>query len=339
MLDKIRFKASGKPEDDCLAKPGPTTPSIGLALGGGAARGWGHIGVLRALEEADIKAHVVCGSSIGAIVGGCYLAGKLDELEEFARSINRRRMFSLMDFSIGGAGLISGNKIFDLLHEHLGKTTIEELVTPFAAVCTELGTGHEIWLRSGSLAHALRCTASLPGIFEPVSYGGRWLVDGALVNPIPVSVCRAFGARFVIAINLNTDSFGRGSTVVHDDPFFNLQEDNQDTPNQLQLAKRIVRRKLFGKPKGLPGISGVMMESYNIIQDRIARSRLAGDPPDWVIPLRLGEIGLFDFHRAAESIEIGYETTQRMLTDIRDVLGLCPPLPPQHKFRVPDDLA
>nr|WP_244266903.1 patatin-like phospholipase family protein [Pseudovibrio stylochi] len=326
MLEPFKLWASDKPEDANLSKPEEAPPkSLGIALGGGAARGWAHIGVLRALTNAGIHADYIGGTSIGAIVGGCYLAGQLDALEEFATSLSRRKMFSLMDLSIGGSGLISGNKLLELLEDHLGTINIEDLPKPFAAVCTELGTGHEIWLRKGSLIHALRCSSSLPGVFEPVAYGGRWLVDGALVNPIPVSVCRAFGARQVIAVNLSSDSFGRGSIVLHDLPPVPSDEEDADSVhengNHLQIAKRLVRRKLFGKPKGLPGISGVMMDSYNIIQDRIARSRLAGDPPDTTIQLRLGHIGLFDFHRAKETIELGYEATQRTLPEIREMIA------------------
>ncbi len=175
-----------------VAIPEPEiTPGIGLALGGGAARGWAHIGVLKALSEAGIQLDFIAGTSIGAVVGGCYLCGKLDQLEEWVVSLSRRRVFGMVDLSFGGSGLISGKKLLALFEDHFGGIMIEDLDRPFAAVATELGTGHEIWLKKGLLTQAMRCSTSLPGVFEPVAYGGRWLVDGALVNPIPVSVCRA----------------------------------------------------------------------------------------------------------------------------------------------------
>ncbi|SDR38120.1 NTE family protein [Pseudovibrio sp. Tun.PSC04-5.I4] len=319
--------------DDTPAEP-PTppapepTPGIGVALGGGAARGWAHIGVLKALSEAGIQLDFVAGTSIGAVVGGCYLCGKLNELEDYVLSLSRRRVFSLVDLSFGGSGLISGKKLLSLFEEHFGNIMIEDLERPFAAVSTELGTGHEIWLRNGSLAQAMRCSSSLPGVFEPVAYGGRWLVDGALVNPIPVSVCRALGARAVIAVNLNSDTFGRGSTVVHELP--PIPKDMiPEIDNKLQKGpggtiKRALRHQLFGKQKGLPGISGVMMDSYNIIQDRIGRSRLAGDPPDTILTLRLSHLGLFDFHRGEEAIRVGYETTCRALPEIHQLAEMQP---------------
>ncbi len=304
----------------------PERPTLGLALGGGAARGWAHIGVLRAFLENGIRPDLICGTSIGAVVGGCYLAGKLDELEDFARSLTRRRVFGLMDISIRGSGLIGGQRLRNRLESHVGDLRIEDLSGPFAAVATELGTGHEIWIKSGSLSHALRCSYALPGVFEPVPLGGRWLVDGALVNPIPVSVCRALGARVVVAVNLNSDTFGRGSTVVHDlppAPPDMLPEVEHDMKQAMgSTASRILRRQFMGgRSNGLPGISGVMMDSYNIIQDRIGRSRLAGDPPDVIMSLRLGHLGLFDFHRADDAIKIGYDAGLKAIEDTQACLA------------------
>lgn len=296
-------------------------PTVGLALGGGAARGWAHIGVIRALEEAGIRPDIVTGTSIGAVIGGCYLAGKLDNVEAFARRLTRRQMLGLLDFSLGGSGLISGSRLMRLLERDIGDLAIEDLDCAFTSVATELGTGHEIWLRSGSLIEAMRASYALPGIFQPVQIGGRWLVDGALVNPIPVSVCRALGARVVIAVNLNADVFGRGTTVVHalpPAPANELPGSEPETPDSGSRIVRLLRRQFFGRDDGLPGISGVMMEAFNIIQDRIGRSRLAGDPPDVLIGPKLGHLGLFDFHRAEEAISIGYEHGRKMTEEVAD---------------------
>lgn len=251
----------------------------------------------------------------------------MDALEVFARSLNKRRIFALLDFKLGASGLITGGRLAELLAKNLGDMRVDDLDQKFVCVATELGTGHEIWLRSGSLVDALRASYALPGIFAPVRIGGRWLVDGALVNPVPVSVCRALGARVVIAVNLHTDIFGRGATVVHQLPAAPMDElpDNDETSDEPGSGwfnmRSVLARQFFGRGDGLPGISGVMMEAFNIIQDRIARSRLAGDPPDILIAPRLGTIGLFDFYRAEEAIAIGYETGRRMVDEVAELVA------------------
>ena len=294
---------------------------IGLALGGGAARGWAHIGVLKALHAAGIKPDIIAGTSIGAVVGGCYAAGHLDQLEAFARELTPRRIFGYLDFNLGGTGLINGQRLCDRLEKHLGSKTIEELPVRFSAVATEIGTGHEHWLSRGRLVDAVRASYALPGIFKPVKINNRWLFDGALVNPIPVSVCRALGARYVIAVNLNFDILGRGAVLAHaEDARDGFDEPEDQMPEINPTAKNGVRallqRQVFGSKDGAPGISTVMVDAFNIVQDRIARSRLAGDPPDAMISPRLDDVGLFDFHRADDLIESGTAAVNRQLSDI-----------------------
>src|SRR5918912_593952 len=236
---------------------------IGVALGSGAARGWAHIGVLRALAAAGIKPDIIAGTSIGAVVGGCYAAGILDALEGFARELTRRKVFGYLDFNFAGSGLITGQRLCDRLETYLSNQPIEELPRRFVAVATEIGTGHEIWLSRGGLVQAMRASYALPGIFRPVNIGGRWLFDGALVNPIPVSVCRALGARYVIAVNLNTDVCGRGTVVPH----YEALPAPEPAPETLEAPRakngRAVRKllqwQLFGKGDGGPGISAVMV--------------------------------------------------------------------------------
>ena len=177
----------------------PPKAKLALALGGGAARGWAHIGVLRALDETGIEVGMIAGTSIGALVGGCYLAGKLDELETFARSLTMRRIAGLLDLTIGGGGLLGGMRLTKRMQEHLEGLAIEDLDRPFVSVATELHTGHEVWISSGSLITGLRASYALPGIFEPVKCNNRTLVDGALVNPVPTSVCRAYEQPLVVA--------------------------------------------------------------------------------------------------------------------------------------------
>ena len=293
---------------------------IGLALGSGAARGWAHIGVLQALRDAGIEPDIIAGTSIGALVGGCYAAEKLDELELFARDLTRRKVFGFMDFNLTGSGLINGQRLSDRLEKELAKRPIESLNKPFTAVATEIGSGHEVWLSKGSLVEAMRASYAMPGIFKPVSINNRWLFDGALVNPIPVTVCRALGARYVIAVNLNADSFGRGTVIANG---HHPGEDDEPVVGQALVAssggrsmRKLLQRQLFGPSDDVPGISTVMVDAFNIVQDRIARSRLAGDPPDAMINPRLADIGLFDFHRAEEAIEQGVLATRREIEDI-----------------------
>lgn len=303
---------------------------IGLALGGGAARGWAHIGIIKALAESGIVPDIVTGTSIGAVVGGCHLAGRLDELEAFARSLNRRRVMSLLDFNLAGTGLITGDKLGALLDRHIGDRTIEDLPKPFAAVATELGTGHEVWLRRGSVVAAMRASYALPGIFPPVSINRRWLFDGALVNPIPVSVCRALGARYVIAVNLNADMCTRGTVVPEFDepppppPGPELIE--SDTAPPAGSMRSLLRRQWFGSEKDpkehKPGISAVLVDALSIVQDRISRSRLAGDPPDAILNPRLSGIGPFEFHRADELIAHGHNAARREIDELKHQLEL-----------------
>jgi NTE family protein len=293
---------------------------IGLALGGGAARGWAHIGVIRALAAAGIKPDIIAGTSIGAVVGGCYAAGQLDELEGFARELTVRRVFGYLDFNFSGTGLISGQRLCDRLEAHLKDRAMDDLSPRFTAVATEIGTGHEVWISRGRLVEAMRASYALPGIFKPVKIEGRWLFDGALVNPIPVSVCRALGARYVIAVNLNTDTCNRGTVVPHLDAQPPSPEAEVDAPpvkgKNGVAVRRLLQRQLFGKGEEAPGISTVMVDAFNIVQDRIARSRLAGDPPDALISPRLAGVGLFDFHRAEDLIERGMAAANREIEDI-----------------------
>jgi NTE family protein len=289
---------------------------IGLALGSGVARGWAHIGVLRVLTRAGVVPDIVCGTSMGALVGGVFLGGKLDELEEWARGLNKFRLTRLFDFQFGRGGLIAGRRIVEILHPDLREQVIEALPQPFACVATELGTGHEVWLQRGNLVEAMRASYALPGIFSPVTVDGRWLLDGALVNPIPVSVCRALGARLVIAVNLNTDAFGEG--VVELDEGLDADEEQALLGGANGGSGTSFLRQLFSRPSDGPSMLTVMASALNIVQDRLSRSRLAGEPPDVMIAPRLAQIGLLQFDRAAEAIAAGEQAAEHALPAIED---------------------
>lgn len=307
-------------------------PRIGLALGGGAARGWSHIGVLRALLREGVEPYVVAGTSIGAVVGGCYVAGKLDELETFARSLTTRRVLGLLDFRLRASGLIGGDRLRQLLEEDLGDRRIEDQGIKFAAIATESATGHEIWLSRGRMVEAIRASYALPGIIDPVWIRNRLLIDGSLVNPIPITTARALGADLVICVNMNGEARFHGTTIQ------SLGHEEDDDDNVLTAATR--RSGLLGAVLGAsdrtasgrssraaaarrsgPGLARVMSDAFNITQDRIARSRLAGDPPDLMISPKLSKIGLFDFHKAADAIALGEEAAERALPDLRELLA------------------
>ena len=304
------------------APPAPVRPTIGLALGGGAARGFAHIGVIRALEAHGIVPDVIVGTSIGAVVGGCYAAKEMDNLESWARTLTVRGVLGYLDISLSGSGLINGGHLAERLEAGLKESRVEDLPIRFAAIATEFNTGHEIWLTRGRLSDALRASYSLPGIFPPVLIGGRWLVDGALVNPVPVSAARALGARLVIAVNLNSDLFGRGTIIANHGPDENDIASEPPKANgfrRMFSGERSLRRQFFGR-RGRPGLPTVMVEAFNVMQDRITRARLAGDPPDVLISPRLGSIGWFDFHRAIDAVEIGSDATTKALDAVNEAV-------------------
>jgi NTE family protein len=305
-------------------------PVIGLALGGGAARGFAHIGIVRTLIAHGIIPNVVVGTSIGAVVGGAYAAGHLDTLEEWARSLQPRNILSYLDIRLNGSGLIGGDRLAAQLEAAIGTTLIEDLPLKFATVATEVRTGHEIWLTHGRMVEAMRASYALPGIFSPVLVGDRWLVDGALVNPVPVSAARALGAEIVIAANLSSDIFTHSTTIYsHGAPAGVPEATTEPAPSKRGLGKlfspeRAMKREFFGSG-GRPGISSVMIDAFNIMQDRITRARLAGDPPDLLISPRVAQLGWFDFHRADDLIAHGARAAERAIDSIQEAIHILAP--------------
>jgi NTE family protein len=294
---------------------------IGLALGSGAARGWAHIGVIQTLQRNDISPDIVCGTSIGALVGATMVAGELDRLDRWVRTLSWQKVIGYFDLTMAG-GLIKGEKLFDFFHEHLEDRNIEELDRPFGAIATDLASGREIWLRDGSVFEAVRASISLPGLFTPVERNGDLLVDGGLVNPVPVSMCRALGAQVVIAVDLNADLL----SAIHRDKATTavISAAPDDEPDS--LLERIQQRlsaalSLDRKDHDTPSVVDVVTASINIMQVRITRSRLAGEPADALITPRLAEFALLDFHRAKEAIEEGEAAAERAMPQIKSLLG------------------
>lgn len=291
---------------------------IGLALGSGVARGWAHLGVLKALGNLGIEPDIIAGTSIGALVGGFYLGGHIETLEAWALRLTRLRMLRYFNLPLGG-GMISGDKLFQEAEKYLGDIAVEELDVPFVSVATDLRTGHEIWLRDGRLIDAMRASLALPGIFKPVKLNGHWLIDGALVNPVPVSVCRALGAEMVIAVNLGADLIGKEYQLGGN----GNSAENGPAGNGSAGGKRSAVEFLSGmarKNGGEPSTFSVMVASLNIVQDRISRARLASNPPDVGIAPRIGHIGLLEFHRAEELIAEGIKAVERSMPEIEDAI-------------------
>lgn len=296
--------------------PSVGKPKIGLALGSGIVRGWAHIGVIRALVKHGFKPDIIAGTSVGALAGAAYATDKLDDLEDWARELTRMKVLRYMDLHVKTGGLLGGRRLYKLLREHWGDKNIDDLPVKFVAVATDMVTGHEVWLRSGDLVQAMRASFALPGIFPPMKYSNRLLVDGALVNPVPVSACQALGANMIIAVNLNGDVIGKARkpgksypTVAGFDPLLDMKQPEKAS----SFSQRI-----FNRRPDSPSVFGVLASAMNIIQDRLARSRLAGEPPDVMIAPRIGHIGLMEFEKVDELIRLGEEAVEAMLPQLRD---------------------
>lgn len=279
-------------------------PRVGLALGSGSARGWAHIGVLRALAERGIEPDIVCGTSVGAFIGAAYASGELDRLEKWAGALGWREVIKFFDIGLQG-GLIHGRKLVSFFSERFQDEEIGALDKPFACVATDLLTGREVWLREGSVLQAVRASIAIPGLIAPAVWDGAYLVDGALVNPVPVSLCRALGAEVVIGVEIGTGGVGRH---VRD-----------DLTQAVEAARNPWWRGLWEQPAGnreehaspMPSLPNVLVTSIAIMQERIARSRLAGEPADVLLRPRLPDVGLLEFHRANECFAEGRAAVSR----------------------------
>lgn len=298
---------------------------IGLALGSGSARGWSHIGVIQCLMEAGVPINIVCGSSMGAVVGGAYAAGILNALEELARDFSWVDFLKFMDVSLSRRGLLEGDRITDFFREKISNRLIEELPLPYGAVAVDLHTGKEVCFRKGPLLDAMRASFSLPGLFTPFQRGQQWFIDGGLVNPVPVSLCRAMGADIVIAVNLNDG-------IVEKNFFRKNPQNNtaiQDKLLEVFRSEFISNNFPFIKKaentnqhkEKTPNMIEVMAKSIYIMQDRITRQRLLVDHPDVLISPQLFGIGLLEFHKANETIEVGWNSTRIFLPTIFELLA------------------
>ena len=295
---------------------------IGLALGSGSSRGWSHIGIIKALRQLGINPGVICGTSIGSLVGASYVSGNLDNLEHWVCSLTRFDTAMFFDIDASLRGFVDTERLHKFLNQHVANDDlfIEDLDIDYAAVSTDLENGREIWLKEGCLIEAVWASISLPGLFPAIRNNNRWLVDGGLVNPVPVSVCRAMGADIVIAVNLNGDIVGK-----HFDKPKKLKKPKNGVHARITDLVREYTGALFAGDEDTsqpPNLFDAIAGSVNITQDRITRSRLAGDPPDILLSPKLSHIGLLEFHRAEEAIAEGEACVQRMKSEIFHVLKM-----------------
>ena len=297
------------------------TPKIGLALGGGAARGWAHIGVLKALAEQGLTFDLIAGTSIGSIVGACLAAGRMVELEQFARSIDVGRMLRLTDLKFHGRGLFDGGPIVAEIARQLGIANIEDLDIPFAAVAVDMVTGEEVDFRQGPLMEAIRASISLPGIFSPVHRDNQILVDGGLANPLPVSVVRDMGADIVIAVDIMSDYEGRAAAAGLGDA--NREETDKQSNAIFDVWAKAVddmKKSVFTGYSG-PNIIETLTASAGITMKSLTRANLKSDPSDIVIVPKIGHITMLEFGRAEEMIVSGYAAGQDAIPAITKMLA------------------
>jgi NTE family protein len=301
---------------------------IGLALGSGSARGWSHIGVIKCLLEEDVPVDIICGSSMGAVVGGAYAAGILNVLEELARDFSWLDFLKFMDVSMSRRGLLEGDRITEYFRDKISNVIIEDLPLPYGAVAVDFHTGKEVFFRKGPLIDAMRASFSLPGLFTPFQRGQQWLIDGGLVNPVPVSLCRSMGADIVIAVNLNDgilekNIFRRNSKInntAFQEKLLDVFRSDFISAN-FPFIKKTDRFDQKNEKAKTPNMIEVMAKSIYIMQDRITRQRLLVDPPDVLISPRLCGVGLLEFNKARETIEEGWISTRNILPSILEKIG------------------
>jgi len=289
---------------------------IGLALGSGAAKGWAHIGVINALTRAGVEIDVVAGCSVGALIGAAYVNDKLPQMEKWVSAFRYWDVIRLMDLSWQRGGLLRGERVFNHVRQLITHNALESCGKPFGVVATNLSTGRELWLTEGDLHQAVRASCSMPGLLPPVGYNGYWLVDGAVVNPVPVSLTRALGADIVIAVDLQHDAHLMQQDLLSVTP---QNSDEAVSAAALSWAKKI-RQRLVGlthrRATQTPGAMEIMSTSIQVLENRLKRNRMAGDPPDVLIQPFCPQISTLDFHRAKEAIEAGKAAVEKKMDEL-----------------------
>jgi NTE family protein len=296
--------------------------TVGLALGGGAARGWAHIGIINELIEQNIIPDIVCGTSIGALVGASYLANNLDKLENWVCSLTKMETAKFFEINFSLNGFVNTERLHYFLNQYVAKDDclIENQTKLYTAIATELETGKEVWLSKGAMLEAVWASIALPGLFPAIKSENKWLIDGGLVNPVPISACRAQGADIVIAVNLNNHMVGS-----------HFQKTKQIAKQDVSVVDKITNYvseytggvfSTTSNEDKPPSLYEAIASAVNITQDRITKNRMAGDPPDILLTPRLSDIGLLEFYRAKEAIKEGRKCVQRMLPEIQYILDI-----------------
>ena len=313
--------------------------TVGLALGAGASRGWAHIGVIEALEEANIPIDFIAGSSVGAYVGAIYAGGGLNRLKEFLLKMDGKKIFSYVDVAISRSGLLNGTKrVNKLFSMHTDAVTFEDLNIPLVMVATDIERGRKVILKKGPIIDALRATMSYPGLFSPVKLDGKWLIDGAVVDPVPVGIARAMGADVIVAVDLNARivSPHRGGLSSEknkkNDSLFVEQTKKQELKRHPVIDKisaylgnienlfKDKNNSLQQEVVSTPEIIETVMAAIGIMQERNTRMNLVVDRPDILIQPRLGEMKMMNFDQVAHAIEEGYIGAQEKLEEILSIL-------------------
>lgn len=288
---------------------------VSLVLGSGGAKGLAHIGVIRWLEEHGFEVASVSGSSIGALVGGIYAAGKLDEFESWVRAITKADMVTLMDISWGRGGLIKGDKIINTLTKLVGEQMIEELPISFTAVATDIRGEREVWLNSGSLFQAIRASISLPMFFTPVQMDGLTLIDGGVLNPVPIAPTFGDKTDLTIAVNLGA--------VVQEETAAPRKSVHVEKEDDLDLQEKVSRFfKGFQKTDAAPrrrdwSAYEIANQAFDAMQSSLARQKLAVYPPDLVVEVARNACGTLEFNRASEMIDLGYKRAEQCLKSLK----------------------
>lgn len=297
------------------------SPTVSLVLGSGGARGLAHIGAIRALEENDVAIESIAGSSMGAVVGAMRAAGKLEDYAHWVSQLEQPDVFRLVDWTLSGGGLIRGDKIIKRLKDMVGDALIEDLPIDFTAVAVDIEQGREIWLSEGSLFDAIRGSIAIPGLFTPHRYHGKLLVDGGILNPVPVAPTLRSLTDLTIVINVNGPVRVKGHRKASDDP----EQENSDKPGDGGLSERI--RSFFNDlierdaPKvedSQPGLAAMLMKSLETMQAVITRQHLAVFQPDLVVEIPKDACMIHEFHRADELIDLGYRRTIEAIDRLRD---------------------
>jgi NTE family protein len=306
--------------------------TVALVLGSGSSRGWAHIGAIEALEEENIPIDYVAGCSVGSYIGALYASGSMKSLKEFVLRMDGKKIFSYFDVVFPRSGLLDGTKkLKELFSIHTDVNDFSELKIPVLMVATDLVSGKKVVLKSGDIFNALRATTSIPGLFAPVKVKDRWLVDGGLVDPVPVGVARALEADVVIAVDLNSGVFS------HKKPQKKIKPPTPKTENSFadknELLKKMVDyyehaeisftnkiSVLLHRESGTPDIIETVLTSINIMQERIARINLAVEPPDILIQPRLGQLKMMDFDQVEQTIEEGYISVKEKIEHIKKLI-------------------